>query len=309
MSVASTLAARVASVPLALRLGDPAHGDLTFLREVTGGTVVGQVTSHTSGNEHFARKQLDGTRNDDFRVQFGTAMSSGLVDWISASWGPKPPKRDGAVLACDLQYLIRSERGFKGALISETAFPAFDAASKTSGYLTVRFATRSLLPVKDPGTKLTLNLGSGGKQKLWLTSNFRLQIDGLDCTKVSRIAPFAVRRPIELVSTGGTTDLRAGPIDFPSLRIAFPATSAGSWAAWYDDFVVKGSNGPAKERKGSLTLLAPNLVSELARVDFGGLGIFRLTTDRDEDAPPHQIATITADLYCEQMVLVAGGAP
>jgi hypothetical protein len=309
MPVASPFAARVAASPLALRLGDPAQGDLTFLRKMSGGNVLGKVTTQTSGNEHFARKQLDGTTNEDFRVEFGTAISSGLFDWIAASWGLQPPRRDGAVLACDLQYTIRSERGFVAALIAETAFPAFDASSKAPGYLTVRLTPRSLLPVTDPATKLNISLGPGAKPKLWLTSNFRLAIDGLDATKVSRIAPFAVRRPVDVVTTGGISDIQAGPIDFPPLRITLSMTSAPSWVDWYEDFVLNGNNGPAGERKGSLTLLAPNLMDELARVDFDGLGIYRLTTDRDEDAPSDQIARMTAHLYCEQMTLVPGIVP
>ena len=37
-------------------------------------------------------------------------------------------------------------------------------------------------------------------------------------------------------------------------------------------------------RKGSLTLFAPNLVDELIRIEFAGLGIFRLTGDPDPQA-------------------------
>jgi hypothetical protein len=86
-------------------------------------------------------------------------------------------------------------------------------------------------------------------------------------------------------------------------------SAAASWKAWFDDFVVSGNNSDAAERKGSLTLLAPNLAEELVRIDFAGLGIFRLTGDPDPDVPPGAIATMTAELYCEQMTLVPGGAP
>jgi hypothetical protein len=237
------------------------------------------------------------------------AMSSGLFDWIAGSWGSQPPAHDGAVLACDLNYKIRNERGFLGALLNETAFPAFDAASKSAGYVSLSFTPRSILPVEDPGTKLTFGSSKSSKQKLWLTSNFRLEIDGLDCNKVSRIAPFSIRRPIEVVNSGGgSTDLVAGPIDFPSIRVTFSSASASTWTAWHEDFVIDGNNGPTAEKTGSLTLLAPNL-TELARIDLLGLGIFRLSSDPDPDAPPNQIASLTADLYCEQMLLVEGGAP
>jgi hypothetical protein len=308
MSVAPTIAARAAPTPLALRIGTAAAGDLTFLRQVRGGHVLGTVVAHTSGSDHFASKHLGGTRIEDFQLQLGIAMSSGLFDWIAASWGANPPAHDGAVLGCDLNYVVRSERAFTAALISETAFPACDAASKATGLLTIRLTPRELLPITDPNTKLTIPIAAG-KQKLWQTSNFRLQIDGLDCSKVTRVAAFTVRRTIERVSAGGGVVLQAGPIDFPSLRITFAASTAPSWVAWHQDFVVAGNNGPGAERTGSLSLLAPNLAVELARVDFAGLGIFRLTSDPDEDAAPSQVARMTADLYCEQMALLPGGAP
>ena len=307
MPVAPPFAARSAPSPLALRLGPPAQGDISLLRKASGGNVVGRVIAFSSGNDPVIQKQLDGTSTDDLRVELGMAMSSGLFDWIAASWGPNPPSHDGAILACDLQYTIRSERAFVAALISETAFPALDAAAKTPGYLTIRLTPRSVLPGTNPNVKL--NLGVGSKQKLWLTSNFRLDIDGIDASKVSRIAPFVVRRPIEVVTSGGTTTLQAGMVDFPALRIALSMAGADSWFDWYEDFVLNGNNGPAAERSGSITLLASNLVDELARVDLAGVGIFRLTTDRDEDAPQDQLARLTAHLYCEQMTLVPGGAP
>jgi hypothetical protein len=306
MPVAPPIAARVAASPLALRLGAPAQGDITLLRKATGGNVVGRVIAFASGNDPVVQKQLDGTTTDDLHVELGMAMSSGLFDWIAASWGPNPPSHDGAILACDLQYTIRSERGFVGALISATAFPALDAAAKTPGYLSVRLTPRSVLPATKPNLKM--NLGVGPKQKLWLTSNFRLDIDGIDAAKVSRIAPFVVRRPIEIVSSGGTTTLQAGMVDFPALRVTLSMSSADSWFDWYEDFVLNGNNGPAEERSGSISLLAPSL-DELARVDLAGVGIFRLTTDRDDDAPPDQVPRLTAHLYSEQMTLVPGGAP
>ncbi len=307
MPVAPLIAARVAASPLALRLGVPAQGDVTFLRKASGGNVNGRVIAFASGGDPFVEKQLDGTENDDVQVEFGMAMSSNLFDWIAQSWGPNPPSHDGALLACDLQYTIRNERGFVAALIAETSFPVLDAASKAMGYLGLRLTPRSVLPVMDPGTKL--NMGPGVKQKLWLSSNFRLEIDGINTSKVSRIAPFAVRRTIEIVKSGGTTTLQAGLVEFPSLRITISMSGADSWVDWYEDFVLNGNNGPAAEREGSISFLAPNLTDELARVDLKGLGIYRLTMDKDEDAPPDQIARLTAHLYCEQMALVPGGAP
>ncbi len=201
-----------------------------------------------------------------------------------------------------------AERGFVGALVHATSFPAFDAGSKDIGYLSVALLPRTILPPANPGTKLGLSLGGGPKQKPWQPSNFRLQIDGLDCTKVSRIEAFTVRRPIEVVTSGPTTSLSAGRVDFPDLRITLAPTSALSWSAWHADFVVAGHNGPAFERSGSISLLSANL-QELARIDLAGLGIFRVTAPEPDPKQQNWITHVVADLYCEHMTLRPGGAP
>jgi hypothetical protein len=140
-------------------------------------------------------------------------------------------------------------------------------------------------------------------------SNFRLEIAGLDCTRVNRIDPFAVRRPVEMARAGrGRSMLSAGRIDFPNLRVSLAAISAPTWQAWHKSFVVDGNNSDGEQRAGSITLLAPNGFTEIARVELAGLGIVRLSND-PQPGSTGPVAAVTADLYCERMTLKPGGAP
>ena len=50
-----------------------------------------------------------------------------------------------------------------------------------------------------------------------------------------------------------------------------------------------------------LTFLAPDLKSELGKVKFFNLGIFRLDDDASEDATGAVIRRFQAELYCERM--------
>ena len=292
--------------PLALRLGAPPDGDLTFVHAVHGGTVVADVVSQTSVKEAFARKSIGAARNEEFRVECAQATSSGLLDWVVASWGSKPPRRDGAVLACDLDYLVHTERGFTGALIAATAFPAFDAAAKTAGRLSVTFAPLTILTATDPATKLAVNLATGAKQTQWLTSNFRLEIDGLDCTKVSPHRPVR-RQPTD--RTGRVARLRR-----PCGRTHRLPIAADHLVRGQRRVVARLAPGLRRRRQQRIGwreargahLLASNLQTELAHIELSGLGIFRLTTDPPEDASPSQVARWYAELYCEQMTLVPG---
>ena len=299
--------ARTATSPVALRLDKPAPPVTALVRGLLGGGQTADVQTHIDGSDFFAHKQLDDARPEDISIQVGSTIPSGLFDWIAASWGAKPPARDGALLRCDATYVVRRETPFRGALIAETSFPALDASSKEQGRLTVRIVPGSTGPETSPGTKLQVSIGKG-TSKVWLTSNFRLQIDGLDCTKVARIDPFTVRRPIEVARSRGPRSLTAGAVDFPSLRITVSLSSAQSWFDWHKTFVVDGKNADSFEKSGTIALLAPDLSTELARIELHGVGIYRLSADPPELGVP-ALPRLTADVYCEQMALVAGANP
>ena len=65
-------------------------------------------------------------------------------------------------------------------------------------------------------------------------------------------------------------------------------------------FVIKGNNDDSKEKKGSLTLLSPNRQTELAKIEFFNMGIFRIQPDKAQ-ANADQIKRLTVELYVERM--------
>ena len=144
-----------------------------------------------------------------------------------------------------------------------------------------------------------------------LSSNFRLNIAGLDCTKVAKINSFTVKQSLagETLDNGHYQGNQpqtapANLLEFPNLRIELATVSAETWRAWFRSFVIDGNSSPMNEKTGTLSFLAPNLSTVLATINFQNLGIFRL-----EDAPPDASAEITrvvAELYCERMELAIG---
>jgi hypothetical protein len=286
----------------ALRLGTGNIADITLLKDFEGGNIYADVISELSAGLHFAKKHVGPPKYEEFALQVGVSMSQELFGWVTGSWGAQPKKQDGAVLALDYALDIQREVGFSGALITETTVPALDAASKELGYLTLRLQPE-LINVSKGAGKLSL---VAAKQKLWRTSNFRLQIDGLDCAKVSRIDSFTVKREVTVVSSGGGgVTLIAGKVEFPNLRITLSSVSAKSWFDWHESFVVNGNNSDSFERNGSLSFLSIDLKKELSRVDLRHLGIVRVAPAKGEGSG--QIARVTAELYCEEMLLSQGG--
>lgn len=272
----------------ALRLDDKS---VTFLEKVEGGIISARVEHEHEGRQYYVKKRIGKPVVEDFLVQVGGTMSQTLFDWVAASWTARAPKMDGAILACDNHLNILTEQAFSNAHITTTIFPALDASSKEPAYLSVHFSPENIQAKKGTG-KLTLD--GLGKQVLWRTSNFRLEIGGLETTHVRRIDSFAI-------DTAPGTE--RGKIEFPDLKIYITQPGVQSWIDWHKNFVIDGKNNEKYERNGRLLFLAPDLKTELARVDLHNLGIFRLST---ETGTGSQIGQMIAELYCEWMAFHLG---
>jgi hypothetical protein len=286
--------------PFALRL---ANNEVSRLIAADGGLVYADVLGQVHGSEHFARKRLGPPKYEDFSLRVGASMSRGLFDWLAASWTAQAPKRNGSLLMLGNGLDIRTEQEFTGALIAETTFPALETASSDFVNLTVRFTPAFVRWKKGVGT---IPPGPSGPRD-WISSNFRIEIDGLDCTRVTRIDSFTVKRRVTTASSGsGESTLSAGTVDFPNLTITLPESRAASWYDWHDDFVVQGHNDDSRERRGVLRFLTPNFATELARLELYRLGIIKITR-RTVSSGTTQGVQVTAELYCEQMKFSMGG--
>ena len=115
-----------------------------------------------------------------------------MYQWIQAAWTTNDVRKNGSIVASDYNLVARSEREFFDALITEVTIPAMDAASKNQCYMTVKFAPEMVRMNKASGKVTSAPVAA--TKEMWLASNFRLEIAGLDCSKVSAIGSFGVRR-------------------------------------------------------------------------------------------------------------------
>lgn len=270
-----------------------------FLRSVEGGEVTAEVIEER-GAGPFVAKHLGSPKYGEIDMEIGFSVGRPVFDWISATLQGNHQRKKGALLACTHKLEVQSQTDFHEAVVAEIGFPACDAASKEPGYLTLRIAPEYLRTRKGDGRRMAGEFGKG-EQKLWLPGNFRLEIPGLDCSRVSRIDPMVVKVARAKESVGDRRDHELAParLDIPNLRITLAERTVESWAAWHEDFVVNGNNGQEFEKSGSLVFLSPNRKDELARLDLFNLGIFRLAQERG--AAADQASRAVAELYCERM--------
>ncbi len=270
-----------------------------FVRSIDGGDVAADVVSFTEGTDNYERKHIANVKYEDFTMQIGPTMGKGVYDWISDTFDKKHSRKNGAIVAADFNYRAIRRADFMDALISEITVPACDGSSKEAAYLTVKFSPETVKWSSADGK--TLSNSKPGKQKQWLSSNFRLEIPGLDCTKVSKVDAFTIKQKLAEESAGVTRDAIKipGKIEYPNLHITLSESSAKTWLDWADSFIIKGNSTDDQEKEGKLTFYTPDFSEELVRVTFHHLGIFKV--HRPLSDAKEGVAKVTVDLYVENM--------
>ncbi len=277
-----------------------------FVKAFDGGNIGAEVINEPSGPSYYIKKHIGQPKYEDITTLIGFSMNKTVYEWIQDSWSMKHTRHSGSIVSMDYNLDAKSERQFTEALLTETTIPACDGSSKEPSYISITFAPE-LIRTADPKAVDTKSI-SKNDQKIWIPSNFKLAIDGLDCNKVSKIDSFTIKQMAVNDAIGDARDYQKEPgkLEFPNLRITISEVSAKSWIDWHNDFVIQGNNDESKEKNGTLTFLAPNLKDVLATITFYNLGIFNIASDKSE-ANSDQIKRITAELYCERMEFRLGG--
>jgi phage tail-like protein len=280
-----------------IELGDALAG---WVQSVEGGHAFSDVVNEKLGPDHIIHKHIAGVKYEDITITCGTGMTKPFYEWIKASFDHKYDRKDGAVVTADYNYKEISRMTFFHALISEIGFPALDASSKDAAKMTIKIMPETTRMKTGSGKQL-------GKveakiQKKWLPSNFRLKIDGLDCTRVNKIDAIVVRQKIIDNPVGELRDYQKEPahLEIPNLVVTLAESHADTWYKWHEDFVINGDNGADKEKNGTLEYLTPDLKESLFTITFSHAGIFKLDLEKPE-AGVDTIRRVKAELYIEDM--------
>jgi phage tail-like protein len=285
----------VGAVRYILELDGAAVG---ILNSFEGGTAVGTVVVTRSGTDLIERKHLGAVRYEEITLQHGAEMSAAYYDWIKSTLNRNYMRKNGAIVTLDFNGREISRMSFFNALITEVGFPALDASTKESAKMTIKIAPE--LTRTAPGSGATGKIPSAKLQKPWLSSHFRLKIDGLEtaCTRVSKIDSLAIKQKTLQSSAGDGRDYlkEPGKIEYPNLVVTLAEPFSQDFYKFHESFVIKGNAGDAQEKAGTLEFLAPNLQDVYFTLTFKNLGIFKLSP---ESAGAEKLRTLKAEMYCE----------
>ncbi len=252
-----------------------------------GGDAHADVISEAADATGVVHKHLGPVRYADLTLVFDNGMTDEFFKLVTELLDRRVNRITGAVRVLDANGRERVRAEFTKALVTEFSLPALDGASRERGQMTLRLVPEKATRHKGSGQVVQIPVTP---QKTWIISNFRLRIDGLDCTRVAHIERLTFLRPA------------AGPLSVSDLVVTLSEASTADWQNWHEDFVIGGNNGPAQEKSGTLELLTPDMASALMTLSFAGLGIHRLQpVPAASDAIPPRVR---AWLYCEKVARV-----
>jgi len=266
---------------------------------VGGGLPFANVIKSPPGEEFFFKKQLGFPGYRDIRLEFGPGMEKSFYSWIAQALQGTATPMNGAVLSFNFNGALVSRLEFTRAQITELTIPAADAGGKEQ--------VRILIGLTPEQTSLNRSptgpgLKSTSKTKNALSGNFKLTIDGVNTTRVSKVEALTIKLPFK--NQGECfrcEDIPApSPIDFPNVFMTLSQTGAESIEQWFQSFVISGENDESKEKSGELTFLTPDLQTPLFTVKFNHLGIFELAPAIGASSTD-SIQRLVASMYCEWM--------
>ena len=279
-----------------------------YLRSVDGGFIKANPIQEPIGPDNHRIKHVSTVAVQPLAVDFGLSGAEDVLKWIQASWRKDYSRRNGQVTHADFDLYKTFEHEFFDALIAETKFPTLDGSSKDAAYIQIKIQPEHVItkPVKSQ-TRISAPLGA--KQKMWMCSGFRFNIDGLDEMKyTNKIESFAIKQGIKSFYNGHDRYPTIEPtkIDFPNIVGTISLEYADRLHDWYKKAVLTGEADPKAQKTGSLEFLSTDRKSTIFRINMYEIGIHKWSI-APSVANAGEIKRAQFELFVGRMDLDGGG--
>ncbi len=277
-----------------------------YLKSLDGGYGRHALIDERIGPENMAIKHGSVADVDPFSFEFGLSGANKVLTWIQDSWKKNPKPANGEIIHANFNQEATFTHQFQGAYITETTFPALDGGSKEAAYITVKAQPEATAISPGGPGKLKPNLGQ--KQKLWLCSGFRLNIDGIDEMKyTNKIESFTIKQGVKQLKTGRFRHAELIPtkIEFPNITGTISLEYAKGLLDWYNKYVYKGTADPKAQKTGSIEFLSPNKAETLFRINLFDVGLLHASM-LQSTANADQIKRVKFEMYVGRMEMDTG---
>lgn len=284
--------------------------DMGFLRSADGGGITTDVQTYQYGFRQDIWRQVGRTKYGEITLQVGMGLSPDFYQWISGFFDRTIIRKNGAIVAADFNYRVRSRREFQDALISEVQIPTLSGDSKEPAMMTVKIAPEKMeYKLVAADELLNFREDMGVVNKRWHAANFTFEMDDFQKTplfnRVVKIDQFAIKQQILEHHVGNPIDRVTpkvpGRLEFPNISVYVPEVDAAAAIAHVRKRLtnyVKPENGGGSS-KAVIKLRTPDKVT-LCSIELHGVDI--VTAEPQKlDASAESMALVKLQIQCEYM--------
>ena len=275
-------ASSTAPAPLLYR---PAGGGAFPLRGMAGGGLQGDVVAPLGLGKH-----VDNVKPAPLTLACELPLDKPFQDMLAFSQLDINAVLTAVGAAGEAMYHL----DLLNAAVSGVRFPRCDAAAPRPGRMSITLQSLSGGYRRKVG-ELAPKPSHSVLRPNWLTNQFRLEIKGLDCSRVLSIEEIVVSRSLILPQGGDGFTL--GPEAQGHFTVRVPLSHCGGWLEWQDSRLVRAG---LDEKSATLSLLAGDMATVLGKVTLGGLGLFSLKLDPVIEANSAPVS-LTASMYVESV--------
>ena len=274
-----------------------------FLKKFSGLAMEADISTNDLGPDNVQKKAVSNIKWTPGKATVGIGMGKGMYEWIKASFRKGYVTKNGSFTAGDFNYKAQSRLEFYDALITSVTVPKLDGSSKDAAYFDIEFEAERVRWIKGGGEDIKAKIGT--KQKAWLCSNFRVEIDGMPCNRVASVDSFTWKCSVAPDQIGITREPTKHPakVTVPDLKLAISHADHAEWAKWAEEWFVKGMHYDDNEKNGRIVFLGPDMKKELGEVTLKHIGLKKFSDD-DAEANNEKIKRFNVELYVEKMEFV-----
>lgn len=269
----------------------------SFMKKFDGFNVEGDIVENDMGPQIFQSKHMANFKYTPGKFTVGGGMGKGFWNWIKAALEKGYVRKSGSIVSGDFDYNARTELTWHDGLITSVTFPALDASGKDAVYLEVEVDAERVRIAPANG-KIQGQYGT--KQKAWLAPNFRLDISGLPCDRVSKIEAMTWKCSVSTDHVGIFREHSKVPakVTIPNLKFSVSANDFKDWSDRAKSWFVDGNHLEKDHMQGSITLLGPGMKETMARLELHNLG-FKAVKMPALEANGEKASRIEVEMYME----------
>lgn len=269
----------------------------SFVKKFSGLDFTADIVENDMGPQIFQSKHMANFKYSPGKFTIGAGMGKGFWTWIKAALEKGYVRKNGSIVSGDFDYNARTEVTWQDGLITAITFPALDASGKDAVYLEVEVDAERVRVAPASG-KIQGQYGT--KQKAWLAPNFRLDIAGLPCDRVSKIEAMTWKCTTATDHVGIFREHTKVPakVTTPDLKITVSANDFKDWSDRAKSWFIDGNHLEKDHMQGSITLLGPNMKDVMARLELHNLG-FKSFKQGAKEANSEKADRMEIEMYME----------